>query len=380
MKNKLLLLFITSAVPLFAQIRTEEVVSQKLNATREISVVVPPYYEQDKNKVYPLLLLMDGEYLTEPFKGILSYANYWDDLPEAIIVGIHQNENKQRQDDTAVGEASGLPEGTGNQFYEFISLELLPYLEKNYRVSPFKVIAGHDATAGFLNFFLYKQDPMFNGFICFSPELAPDMEVQIPKMLEQAKKPVFYYMATAEGDVEKLQKQIMVFNDNLKAVKNPNVKYFFEKFGDVSHYSLVPYAVPGALYSMFSSYKPISTIEYKEKIVTLQSGYVEYLKKKYDVIEKDLGVKMTVRINDMKAIEAAIMKNAMYDELKELSDIAKKNYPKAIIGEYFEGLYYEMTGDLKKAKKVYLNGYSYDNIGEYTKDFMITRAESLDVE
>jgi len=380
MKKNTLLLLLLFALPLFSQVRTEEVVSQKLNTTRDITIVFPQYYEEDKDKVYPLLLVLDGEYMVEPFKGILQYANYWDDLPEAIIVGINMNEDKQREEDTRVGETTGLPEGSGNQFYEFISSELLPYLQKKYRISPFKVIAGHDTTAGFLNFFLYKQDPLFNGFICFSPELAPDMETQVPTMLEQAKRPVFFYMATSDGDVEKMQKKILEFDKNLKAVKNPNLRYFFDKFGDVSHYSLVPYGVPSALYSMFSSYKPISSIEYRDKIAKLPSGYVDYLKQKYQIIEKDLGVKMTVRINDMKAVEAAIMKSTMYDELKDLADLARKNYPKMIIGEYYEGLYYEMTGNLKKAKKTYLNSYTYKSIGEYTKDYMITKAESLNVD
>ena len=380
MKNKLLLLILFAALPLFAQTRTEEIISTKLNATRDITITFPQYYEEDKGKVYPLLLVLDGEYLVEPFKGIMQYANYWDDLPEAIIVGINMNEDRQREEDTRISETTGLPEGSSNQFYEFISSELLPYLQKKYRISPFKVIAGHDATAGFLNFFLYKQDPLFTGFICFSPTLAPDMETQVPTMLEQAKRPVFFYMATSDGDVEKMQKRIMTFDTNLKAVKNPNLRYFFEKFGDVSHYSLVPYGAPGALYSMFSSYKPISSIEYRDKIVTLKSGYVDYLKEKYQIIEKDLGVKMTVRINDIKAVEAAIMKNTMYDELRDLADLAKKNYPKMIIGEYYDGLYYEMTGNLKKAKKVYLNSYTYKSVGDYTKDFMITRAEGLNVD
>jgi len=380
MKNKLLLFILVASYPLLAQTRTEEIVSQKLNATRDITITFPQYYEEDKDKVYPLLLVLDGEYMVEPFKGTLQYANYWDDLPEAIIVGINMNEDKQREEDTRVGETTGLPEDSGNQFYEFISSELMPYLQKKYRISPFKVIAGHDTTAGFLNFFLYKQDPIFNGFICFSPELAPDMETQVPKMLEQAKRPVFFYMATSDGDVEKMQKKILDFDKNLKAVKNTNFRYFFDKYGDVSHYSLVPYGVPSALYSMFSSYKPISSIEYRDKIAKLPSGYVDYLKSKYQIIEKDLGVKMTVRINDMKAVEAAIIKSTMYDELKDLAELARKNYPKMIIGEYYEGLYYEMTGNLKKAKKAYLNSYTYKSIGEYTKDFMITKAESLNVD
>jgi hypothetical protein len=48
----------------------------------------------------------------------------------------------------------------------------LPYLNKKYRVAPFKMIAGHDTTAGFLNFYLLKENPLLM-LTFLSPELAP---------------------------------------------------------------------------------------------------------------------------------------------------------------------------------------------------------------
>jgi hypothetical protein len=55
-----------------------------------------------------------------------------------------------------------------------LSEELLPYRTK-YRVAPFKMIAGHDTT-WILNFYLLKENPLFNAYISLSPELAPGME------------------------------------------------------------------------------------------------------------------------------------------------------------------------------------------------------------
>lgn len=380
MKKKLLIIAVLLTTPLLAQVKHAEIDSQKLGATRSISIALPEYYDQDKDKKYPLIVLLDGQYLMDPFEGALRYANYWDDLPEAIIVAVDQSEKDQREEDTQVSELNSLPVGSGELFFQFITTELLPYVEKNYRVSPFKVIAGHDATAGFINFFLYQDNPVFNGFICFSPELSPDMDVAITERAATLQKPLFYYLATAGGDVDKLQKSTNALNDSLKTVQNKNFRYFFENLGNASHYSLVAYGVPGALYSIFSSYQPITTIEYKENIVTLPSGYVQYLKNKYEVIEKDLGVKMKVRLNDIKAIEAAILKNTVYDELRDLADLARKNYPKTTVGEYYDGLYYEMTGELRKAKKTYLNSYTLEGIGDWTKDFMISKAEGLNVD
>lgn len=377
MKYITLLLVFVCFSPSWAQVKTEEVFSQKLNANRTIRVITPPSYNQDKNKKYPLLLLLDGEYMLEPFAGTLAYAYYWDELPETVIVAVNTNDGDQREADMLINDATGLPEGTGDKFFQFIGDELIPALNKKYRLSPFRIIAGHDLTARMADFYLYKENTPFRGYINFSPEIAGEMETRLPEMADKLTSPVFFYMCSADGDVPRLKKRIKELDEKLKVIKNPNFRYAYDEYSNGSHYSLIPYGVPGALYGIFTSYRPISPIEYQEKIVTLPSGYVDYLKTKYDIIQKDLGTEMTIRLTDFKAIEAAIMKNATYTEFKDLAALAKKNYPKKIIGEYYEALFYEMTGDYKRAKKVYMNSYSMDPIAEYTKDFMLARAEKL---
>lgn len=377
MTHKYLLWILLVFSSLYAQKERIDVPSRIFNDTRIVTVVTPPDYDEEEKKKYPLVVLLDGEYLTDPFAGILSYTNYWDDLPQAIIVGVEHNGYEGRCQDTDVYQSSGLPQGQGEMFYRFVAEELLSYMEKNYNVAPFKVVAGHNLTAGFLNFFLYREKPIFNGYISFSPQMPIEMENRVAQVLSEVEKTTYYYMATASGDVAKIKDKIIALNENLKTIENPKLKYKFEEFEGASHYSLVGMGIPKALYFIFSAYQPISSQEYEEKIVTLPSGYVEYLKNKYETIEEDLGVKVPVRITDFKAIEAAIMKNAMYDELDELAEVARDSYPKAIIGEYYQGLHYEMKGETRRAAKAYLKGYNYEEIADYTKDLIVEKAESL---
>ena len=375
--NILLLLLLCVASPLFAQRRTEEIQSAKLKETRHITVALPPSYDSSPNKKFPLLILLDGDYLLDPFAGTLSYATYWMDLPEVVIVGINQNDKGERDFDSYSGEETGLPEGKGEMFYEFIGMELIPYLESKYRVAPFRIIAGHGLTAGYLNFFLYKDKPLFNAFISLSPEFATEMETRVPLRLKVMQKPIFYYLATADGDVSRIRKKIQTLDEGIKAVENPLLRYRFDDFKGESHYSLVPSGIPRALYHIFSYYKPISPSEYTEKLVTLPSGYVKYVEDKYDLNEKELGIKMQVRINDFKAAEAAIVKNGAFDELKDLAKLARSNYPDTLLGEYYDAIYEEKQGNLKKAIKIYTNSYSYAEIGDLTREFMLEKAEEL---
>ena len=375
MKKNLLFFFLAIPFLGFSQKTTDTIHSQKLNEDREITISLPFSYAQNKTKKYPLLIILDGDYLLDPFEGALKYGAYWDDMPEVIIVGITQNQKNERESDCTIDPETGLPQEKGEAFFEFIGQELLPYLQKNYRTAPFKIIAGHEVTAGFLNFYLYKDNPLFNGYISLSPDLTTGMEENIPARLALAKQPLFYYHSTADGDLKSTQKQIIRMDSIAKEIKNPNVNYRFDNFIGDSHYSLVIQSIPKVLYQFFSVYQPISIPEYNDKIAVLPSGYVDYLIKKYEVVEKVLGLKAAIRINDFQAIEAAILQNKAYDELKDLSALANKNYPKSMLADYELALMYEKKEDFKSALKSYQVAYQKQEIGVLTKKMMLEKME-----
>ena len=345
------LLLIAFCTASYSQKITDTIHSKKLRIDREISVSLPPSYQQDSKKTFPLLVLLDGNYLFDPVVGTLTYANYWDDLPEIIVVGIDQRNYRDSDSKTSID--SGLPEDQGADFFEFIG-EVVTTIQKKYRVGSFKMIAGHDITAGFANLYLYKDQPLFNGYISMSAELPTSMEENIPKRLAVLKKPIFYYHATAEGDLPGMKDRIILFDEAASKISDPGLHYYFDNFKGKSHYSMVLSAIPNALYSFFASYAPITTTEYNEKIAPLSSGYVDYLIQKYKVMQSTLNMDVTIRQSDFRAIEAAIMKNKAYDELEKLAELAKKNYPKSMLADYQRAMMYEKTGNYKKATSSYM--------------------------
>ena len=377
MKKFLLIISLSFCFPAFSQISTDTMVSRHFNENRIITVSLPASYHKNKEKKYPLLVLLDGDYLFNAFYGALSYGNYWDEMPETIIVGIHQNKNNERESDCEIDDATGHPIEKGLKFFDFIATELLPNLEKKYRITPFKTIAGHDLTASYLNLFLYKESSPFSAYISLSPELANGMEAQIPKQLSKTRTPVFYYQSYSDKDLKEYQEGIKVLHSNILTIKNENLHYKQDEFKDASHYSLVLHSIPNALYHIFESYQAITPLEYNEKIVVLPSNYVSYLTKKYDNMEKYYGVKIPVRMSDFNAIESAILKNKMYNELEELSIVARKNYPKTMLADYELAVMFEQKGDLKRAAKYYQDAFLKDEVGQLTKDMMFEKSDSL---
>ena len=375
-KSLLFLLFIFSS-PIFSQKIIDTIASKSLDEDREITISLPNSYENQPKQRFPILVLLDGDFLFDPFQGALSYGNYWDDLPEVIIIGITQNKNNERSADCTIDKTNGLPSEKGERFYEFIGLELIPYIEKKYRVAPFKMIAGLDTTASFLNYFLFKDTPVFDAYIAMSPEHPAGMEEQIPDRLAVITKPIFYYHSIGDGDSKKMRNRNIALDELAKKIEKNSLYYKFDDFKGASHYSLVLNSIPSALYHIFSVYQPISNSEYNDKIVGLPSGYVDYLTKKYEILEKSFSLKIPIRVNDFIAIEQAILKNKAYSEFNDLAQLAKKYYPKSMLADYEMGQMYEKMDENSKALKSYMAAYQREEIGDLTKDMLLNKMEEL---
>ncbi len=359
----------------FSQTIYEDFPSSKLGETRQLKIQLPRNYEANTEKSYPLFVVLDGDYLFEVVAGNVDYYSYWEDMPEAIIVGINQVET--RNSDCYYSEQNYLPAETGAKFFEFIGMELIPHLNNKYRTANFKVAVGHGETANFINYYLFKKDPLFQAYITLSPDLAPGMIENLPERLKQIPNKTFYYLATATNDIKPLREDANVLNKSLSAIENKQVLFNFDEFEGPTHYSTPAHAIPKALENIFFVFQPISKKEYKEHILTLETSPVDYLNEKYQMINELFNLKKQVLVNDFKAIAAAIEKNKLFKEYEALGKLARKEYPDTVLGHYYLGRFYEEEGQPKKAMRTYRSAYVLEEIGGYTKDEMMDRADAI---
>ncbi len=357
-----------------AQTLYKELNSEKLGDARQLKIQLPRNYDTSDKK-YPVIYVFDGDYLFEPVAGVTDYYAYWEDIPEAIVVGI--NQFKKRNEDCFYDEANSLPVETGAAFFEFISMELVPYINKTFRTENFKVAVGHGKTANFINYFLLKGIPLFQAYVVLSPDLVPDMATYLEERFSKIEQKTFYYLAASNNDVKSIKTNTEVLSKSLAAIENANVLKTFEIFDGPSHYSLPVHAIPKALESIFLVFQPISKKEYKESVLKLEGNPVDYLVEKYQTIDDLFGIKKPILINDFKAIEAAIKKNKKLDYFEDLGKLARKEYPDTLLGHYYLGRYYEETGEPKKAMKTYQSAYILDEIGGITKDQVLELAEQI---
>lgn len=339
---------------LFSQAIYKTIDSYKLERTCELKIQLPRNYNAEEKRAYPLVVVLDGDYLFEPMAGNIDYQAYWEDIPDCIIVGI--NQGLTREDDFFYDEDTYFPAHDGADFYEFVASELLPFMEENYSSSNFRIIVGHDLSANFLNYYLFKDVPLFRAYISLSPDLAPQMQNRLFERLSSIERETFYYMATADADIKALRNSIIECDAKLKTIDNAKLSYKFDNFEDASHYSLVGRGIPKALNDIFALYKPINGKEYNEKILTYEGSPFEYLTKKYDDIEYFYGFEKKLIENDIRAIAAACDKKNDLESLEKLAKLVRNEFPESMLSSYYMGLYYEKEGNLKRALQRYKSG------------------------
>lgn len=351
----------------YSQTIYKSVESVNLQETRELKIQLPRGFDKESDKTYPLILVFDGDYLFEPVAGNVDYYSYWDQMPAMLVVGINQADF--RNADTDFDGSTNTPAKTCRDFYAFLEQEVIPYLEENYPLNNFRILVSQGETAHLANFIFVNKPEMFDALINLSPIYKGDIEERLVSTLSATEEYKWYYTATAAYDFSKIREQVAAFQGDLSNAQNPYLFKYFDDFEGKNHYSLVGHAIPSAFESIFFLYAPIGPKEYKNKVLSASSP-TEYLIKKYDSIEDLYGIKIKIKSSDVLAISEVIEKTKKWDEYKELSKLARKNFPETLMEDYFIGRYYEENGKPEKAFHYFQNAYGKKQVGFLTRDYI----------
>ena len=354
----------------------DTILSKYLNEKRAIEIQLPRSYKIEVDKNYPLMIVLDGDYMFNIVSGSVDYLSYWGDIPENLVVGINQKDTRF-QDSSIFDNITYTPISSTASFYDFIVNELIPYFSKNYRVSNFKVIVGQERTANFANFFLLKNDPQIRGVISISPKISENMNGYLNENLSKSNSKIVYTLSSSKRDFESIFKNVSELTASLDSIENKNLRFESLIFDKENHYILPSISVPKSIRSTYSMYSDIDKIEYDSIISKLETSPIDYLKNKYQLVKEFYDLDKTISMNDFMAIEEFIEENEFFNLYDELSELAKQEYPGTILPSYYKGRFIEETGDPKKAMYIYRSAYNMKEVKGLTKEYLLELAERI---
>jgi predicted alpha/beta superfamily hydrolase len=361
----------------FAQTIYKEISSERLNAVRQLKIKLPKDYDPDSDLKHPLIIVFDADYLFEPVVGQVEFQSYFDDMPSSIIVGIIQN--SKREYDGFYDPVTGLPEESGFRFHEFVSTELLPYLDSRYNTSKFRVAVGHDLMGNFINSYLFKSDSEFQAYVCLSPDFIGSIKNTIPQRLASIDKEIFYYMATSEEDVPYIRENILSANSQINDVTNSKVTYYFDDFAGENHYTLVSGAIARSFDKIFELYNPLREKELNEKVLPYEGTLDTYLLERYKRIENLFGITQKISEKELEKVAKVAEDREDFKSLDKLGKLANKLFPDTMLGTYYIAHSAEKMGKTKKAKKLYESALALNDATNIDKDYIAAKIKELSV-
>ena len=141
-----------------------------------VDVSLPDGYEAS-DRAYPTVYLLDGGNLFPMLVPYYRYLNFGEEIPDAIIIGIsYGNDNFEdgnfRSTDYTAPSDEREYWGGANEFQQFLSNELLPFIEGQYRSDANRRVIFGQSIAGQFSLYTALTEPnLFWGHIASNPAL-----------------------------------------------------------------------------------------------------------------------------------------------------------------------------------------------------------------
>lgn len=174
------------------------IASRHLAAERGYRVQLPDSHAADAPHAYPLLLVLDAQQHFATVANTARFLARQEEIPELVVVGV--DSGKRVRDYTQTDWPQGWIGGGGAApFKRFLADELLPVLERDYRLDGERLLLGHSAAGQFALHVLATEPALFQNYLLLSPSLDWDQRLPVRELQAAFKArerlPAFLYVA-----------------------------------------------------------------------------------------------------------------------------------------------------------------------------------------
>ena len=246
--------------------------SKLFSETREIWVSVPSdFHPELKGEKFPIALVLDGPDHFYSLVGMLDRFSRNpgnEACPPMIVVGLVNTDR----------ERDFYPDLSNDLFSQFMTTELLPYIDTNFPTQPFRILIGH-SLGGLrtIHTSMFNED-LFKGFIAIDSSLGqtqnawyngvragikdfyPEKSSIYVAMAQTMPGKMVHDTALIKRDTTRYSnhmRRIMEFSESLNKKNNKTrSKFYWEYFPDETHQSVTQLAMYNGVKFLFGWYKP----------------------------------------------------------------------------------------------------------------------------
>ncbi|TAJ11079.1 alpha/beta hydrolase [Marinilabiliaceae bacterium JC017] len=354
--------------------------SEVFGAERKIVVYTPPFYEDEKDMRLNVLYVFDAQF--DPlFNYVTATCDYLSGTASAqpyLVVGIQTEERRHEFTPPCVHEETikqwgeDAKPGGAVLMDKFLQREVFPFIDKNYRINPYKMAIGHSLGGTYVLNTLSEDANLFNSFIAISPNLDFDQEAIIDRISRclASKKELNSYLYVSVGDTgspdDLFIKGIQRLDTLISKRNLDGLKYRFRYLEDANHSTGFAKAIPEALLGFEKMFAKPDKTTMDSLLVNDEKAFVPYLIGYYQKIAVWLGYDYVPDEWVLNGIAYECLNAQKPNVALEVLDWAIKNYPKGINLYDSKG---EMLYDLgKKKKAIAAYKMALEKLEEYKSD------------
>ncbi|AFM03264.1 putative hydrolase of alpha/beta superfamily [Bernardetia litoralis DSM 6794] len=257
----------------------EEIDSKELEEKRTLNIYLPQGYHLDSANVYPVIYVLDGsQYEDFPhIAGLVQFMNMYEILPKSIVVGI-SNLGKSRYKDFTYpsDDKQDLKDisdnGGSEKFIGYLENEVIPLMEKSYKISSHRTIIGQSLGGLLATEILFKKPYLFDDYVIVSPSLWWDNQKMVKKadnFLENLSKnttelkkenpnyerKIFVSLGKEHPVMHKVADKLVDSIKKLEETKNGIITLFYEPILKENHATILHLAVYKAFENFYKKGK-----------------------------------------------------------------------------------------------------------------------------
>jgi predicted alpha/beta superfamily hydrolase len=157
-------------------VKKDSIQSDVLKQNRKISIFLPEGYDA-KDAKFPVLYVLDADGRDQHTVPTARFLFVNGKMPKAIIVGVFNiDRNHDFLPDSSQSATTG---GGADNFLQFFKMELIPYINKNFKAEPFNVLIGHSYGGVFVMHALLNDPDIFDAYIAIDPSFWYKKEMQV---------------------------------------------------------------------------------------------------------------------------------------------------------------------------------------------------------